>query len=354
MNTDPDQQQAMSSAIVVGLALREDDSAPLALARLLADRSGAPLTLACACPHEVPAPLPPPHYANALLDQTANALEAIANTLPGGQATKTHAAFGPRAGVLHALAEELGASAIVVGSTHHGDAGRVMMGDVAAGLLHGSTCPVVVAPRGYTGAELHRIGVAFDGSPESHAALSAAAGLAARTGGTIHCYTVLEPMELTPGYTTPGWVASPAYEERRLELAQDAANLALETKPAGTVTTSEVLHGPIVATLAQASEALDVLVCGSRGYGALRSVLAGSVSRGLAHRAACALVVIPRRASVRLASPWQPPQRRRDRLSDSPAPAALSLDDRHPERREVRAQVPSDDLVSGGDVGGTR
>jgi nucleotide-binding universal stress UspA family protein len=307
MQTDPEKEQAMSSPIIVGLALREDDTAPLALGGLLADRSDAPLTLACACPREVPAPLPPPHYANAFLDQTGDALEAVAKTLPGGEATTTHAAFGSRAGVLQALAEELDATAIVVGSTHRGDAGRVMMGDVAAGLLHGSTCPVVVAPRGYAGADLHRIGVAFDGSPESHAALSAAAGLAARTGGTIHCYTVLEPTEVTPVYTTPGWVASPAYEERRLELAQEAAGQALETNPAGTVATSEVLHGPIVATLAQASEALDVLVCGSRGYGALRSVLAGGVSRGLAHRAACALVVVPRRASVRLASPWQPP-----------------------------------------------
>jgi nucleotide-binding universal stress UspA family protein len=307
MPTDPDQEQAMPSPIIVGLALREDDASPLALARLLADRSDAPLTLACACPREVPAPLPPPHYAKALLDQTADALEAVAKTLPGGEATKTHAAFGPRAGVLHALAEELDATAVVVGSTHHGEPGRVMMGDVAAGLLHGSTCPVVVAPRGYAGADLHRIGVAFDGSPESRAALSAAAGLAARTGGAIHCYTVLEPLGLTPGYTAPGWVASPAYEERRLELAQEAAGQALETKPAGTVASSEVLHGPIVATLAEATETLDVLVCGSRGYGALRSVLAGGVSRGLAHRAACALVVVPRRASVRLSSPWQPP-----------------------------------------------
>ena len=94
----------MSSPIVVGLALREDDTAPLALARLLADRSGAPPALACACPREVPAPLPSPHYAKAFLDQTANALEAVANDVPGREPPKTHAAFGSRAGVLHALA----------------------------------------------------------------------------------------------------------------------------------------------------------------------------------------------------------------------------------------------------------
>ena len=297
----------MPSPIVVGLALREDDTAPLSLGCLLADHSGAALALATACPREVPAPLPAPHYANAYLDQTADDLKAVARTLEGHETTKTHAAFGSRAGVLHEVAEQLGAQAIVVGSTHRGDAGRVMIGDVAAGLLHGSTCPVAVAPRGYAGGPMLRIGVAFDGSPESHEALRAAAGLASRTGGAVHCYTVLEPIEWTPAYTPPGWVASPAYEERRLELAQETAATALVTKPAGTVTTAEVLHGLVVPTLAEASESLDVLVCGSRGYGALHSVLMGGVSRGLAHRAACALVVVPRETSARAASLWQPP-----------------------------------------------
>ena len=307
MEVDPDQARAMPSPIIVGLALREDDTAPLSLARVMAEHSGAPLALASACPREVPAPLPPPHYATALLDQTAADLEAAAKTLPGHEAAKTYATFGSRAGVLHALAEQLTADAIVVGSTHRGDVGRVMIGDVAAGLLHGSGCPVVVAPRGYAGGELRRIGVAFDGSPESHEALRAAAGLASRTGGSVHCYTVLEPIEWTPAYSAPGWAASPAYEERRLELAQETAATALETKPAGTVATAEVLHGLVVPALAEASESLDVLVCGSRGYGALRSVLMGGVSRGLAHRAACTLVVVPREASAQAASLWHPP-----------------------------------------------
>ena len=78
----------MPSPIVVGLALREDDAAPLALACLLAEHSGAALALATACPREVPAPLPAPHYANAFLDQTADDLEAVARTLEGRETTR--------------------------------------------------------------------------------------------------------------------------------------------------------------------------------------------------------------------------------------------------------------------------
>jgi nucleotide-binding universal stress UspA family protein len=42
------------------------------------------------------------------------------------------------------------------------------------------------------------------------------------------------------------------------------------------------------------SETLDVLVTGSRGYGAVRAVLLGSVSRALVRGAACPVVVSPR------------------------------------------------------------
>jgi nucleotide-binding universal stress UspA family protein len=46
--------------------------------------------------------------------------------------------------------------------------------------------------------------------------------------------------------------------------------------------------------LAEQSRELDLLVCGSRGYGALKSVLLGSVTRALAHSCACPLYIVPR------------------------------------------------------------
>ena len=49
-----------------------------------------------------------------------------------------------------------------------------------------------------------------------------------------------------------------------------------------------------VAALEQFSGDVDLLVCGSRGYGPLGSVLLGGVSRRLVHRAACPVVVVPR------------------------------------------------------------
>ncbi|HEY6888691.1 MAG TPA: universal stress protein, partial [Solirubrobacter sp.] len=48
------------------------------------------------------------------------------------------------------------------------------------------------------------------------------------------------------------------------------------------------------SALLRVSHEVDVLVCGSRGYGPLRSVLLGSVSRRLVDGAGCAVIVMPR------------------------------------------------------------
>ena len=46
--------------------------------------------------------------------------------------------------------------------------------------------------------------------------------------------------------------------------------------------------------LIRVSENLDLIVCGSRGYGPLRAVLLGGVSRRLAADARCPVIVLPR------------------------------------------------------------
>jgi nucleotide-binding universal stress UspA family protein len=48
--------------------------------------------------------------------------------------------------------------------------------------------------------------------------------------------------------------------------------------------------------LAEASEDLDLLVLGSRGYGPLHSVLVGGVAGRVVREAACPVIVLPRTA----------------------------------------------------------
>ena len=53
---------------------------------------------------------------------------------------------------------------------------------------------------------------------------------------------------------------------------------------------------------ASAARELDLLVCGSRGYGPLRSVLVGGVSGRLMRSAHCPVIVVPRGIEPPLAS----------------------------------------------------
>ena len=284
----------MSRPIIIGLALREDDAAPIALGRTVARLTDAPLVLATAYPPGSLYPIADPEYARALTGDARRALESVAAPLRAHHDVSVEVAPGTRAGALHAVAERAGASAIVVGSSHRGAVGRVLAGDVAANLLHGSPCPVLVAPRGYTRTGIDRIGVAFQDTPEGRAALDLAAGLAAVRGASLKLVTVVAPEVYTGAAMVPGWtMGSTELRDMMVEVAQRAADGALHRLDPGAPATAEVRHGPVVGALAAFSEEVDLLVTGSRGYGALHGVIAGSVSRGLAHLSAAPLLVVP-------------------------------------------------------------
>ncbi len=286
----------MPSPILVGLALREDDTAPLALGRMLARLTDEPLALLTALPHEAPGFIPAPEYALALQREAAERLDAVAAPLRAEHDVSTTVRMDSPARALSQAAEQLGAAAVVVGSTHRGRVGRVLAGDVAAGLLHGAPCPVVVAPRGFAaGGAPARIAVAYAGTDESRAALEAAAELARRAGARIDVLSAVEPAPWIAAAAAPGLMSLPELEAERREQTEAAAAEALATLPEELRGAVQVLPGgDAVRALAEASEGFDLLVSGSRGYGAVRSVLAGGVSRGLAREARCPLLVVPR------------------------------------------------------------
>lgn len=83
----------------------------------------------------------------------------------------------------------------VVGSSHTGHLGRVLPGSTAERLLHGSPCPVAVVPHGYRSAskgESQMIACAWDGGPESEAALLAAEALAKELSASLRVIAVFE------------------------------------------------------------------------------------------------------------------------------------------------------------------
>ncbi len=167
---------------------------------------------------------------------------------------------GSPAAMIIELAESAGIDLIVVGSPHRGAVGRALIGSVAESLLHGSPCPVVVAPRGYAG-ERHeqflRIAVGHDGTPEADAALHAAEALALRSNALIDVLTVLAPPAATPGPV--GYAPTdPPQPEKIL-------NQAIHSLDDRLGATGRRLDGPPAHMLAGACEDADLLVVGSRG-----------------------------------------------------------------------------------------
>jgi len=232
----------------------------------------------------------------------AEVLECLgeaADSLPSDaslQVERRAVASSSAAAALQELAEAEHPRALVLGSCHRGAVGRVVIGGVAERLLHGSPCPVVVAPRGLAEREPVRLGtvcVGFDGRAEGWTALQRGAQIAGAAGGRLRVAMVVPPLTGTP--TMP--VFPPEIVEERLKAAQIELDHAVRSVAKRLEPAAMLLRGNPAQQLAdEASVAVDLLVVGSRGYGPLQRVLLGSVSTSLMHDAPCPVMVVPRTA----------------------------------------------------------
>lgn len=281
----------LSGPVMVGYDGTETGRDALVLGRLLAETTGGELVLARVFPvnpwharHELPRETVDRARAaeeEVVLDlaELAKSVGARAEPVPGHSAAQG----------LHDLAEELGAGAVVVGSTHRGEVGRVLAGSTGERLLHGAPCGVALAPRGLREdheASLRVIGLAYDGSAESRVAHRHAIGLALSAKATMRIFTVVAGAEGAGGE-----------DERDRELYRQALEEALAAAPPELRAAGTFLGGDPARVIAtEAQKGVDLLVLGSRGYGPLKRVLLGGVSLSLVRMAPCALLVLPRGA----------------------------------------------------------
>ncbi|WP_229074570.1 universal stress protein [Actinoplanes sp. DH11] len=194
---------------------------------------------------------------------------------------------------LHDLAEHRQAALLVVGSGAAAPTSRLFPGSTAERLLAGSVCPVAVAPAGLPDppGTIGRIGVAYVDTPDGRAALEAAARLARRTGVPLLLVTVVARGDAAMPFML-GKDAERAFLDTARETYEQALHRAAESVPDVAVRW-ELRSGDVVESLAELTE-VDVLFCGSRGYGPARRVLLGGVSARLLRRAHRPVVVVPR------------------------------------------------------------
>ncbi len=192
---------------------------------------------------------------------------------------------------LHQQAEQQGADLLVVGSCSRGAFGRAMLGDDTHAALNGAPCAVPIASRGFAEhlEPIANIGVGYNSSPESVAALAVARELAAPTGAAVHALEVVSIPTVAYAGTVP-----PAIGESIDALLREASSRMEQMSGVE----GRAVYGLTGEELAALGDEVDILVVGSRGYGPVRRLVLGSTSDYLERHARCPLVVLPRVASA--------------------------------------------------------
>ena len=280
----------MSKTILVGYDPRRGDRASVAFGGLAARFTGAPLVIAAARAPGAPDDLA--EWLDRLRGELrASGVEASCRTLAGPSAA--HA--------LHDAAEELDAGLLVLGATMRRGAERAIHGSTADRLLHGAPCPVAVVPHGWRAPDrLSVVGAAFTDTPDGREALYGARLLARAAGAKLRVLSAVQPRAFQDGFeetyggapmveaTTYTEVGSAMYAK-----AEGAAAEATSTIDDVEVELDVSVQDP-VDFLSAASRRVDLLVCGSRGYGPNRAVLLGGVTSRITLEAACPVIVLER------------------------------------------------------------
>jgi nucleotide-binding universal stress UspA family protein len=207
-------------------------------------------------------------------------------------------AQGPAAPVLVERARD--ADLLVVGSRGRGGGRSVVLGSVALHCATQAACPVLVVHTGVGGAsDEPKVVVGVDGSDASRAALAAAIEEAASRGVTLD---VLVSFEITDYWTDLSTVIVPTVEQISAELHRRTGDLVqgvLDSRPAGSPRPHVrviVAQGPAGEVLVRHGRDADLLVVGSRGRGAFRGLLLGSIALNCVMHAPCPVLVVHPRA----------------------------------------------------------
>ena len=299
MSARPDSERAVGvTPLIVGVDGSERSRDALALAVQLAE-PGQGVLLAHVHPYGALSDLlSGDDYARLVREVAESTLSAAHETLhPATERVMQLVSNRSPAAGLHDLAAEKDAALIVVGSSHRSGLGRVLAGSVAESVLAGSPVPVAIAPRGLAGSEesIRIVGCGFDGSPEAHAG--------ARLGRRPRSPPARTPRgaRRAPRIAFGGVSSAGAFGYRsaddtlRRTLEQQMRDAIASLGP-GVEVSGRLLDGDPSTALVDASTELDLLALGSRGYGPIRTVLLGSVSRTLVREGACSVVVLPRGA----------------------------------------------------------
>ena len=213
-------------------------------------------------------------------EQDAHAIDELRAELAGPD-VEVRACLARSAGAeITETAAQLKAGMVVLGTSGRRFARTGWLGTTAERALQSVQCPVVVVPRRYTPPPdgIANIGVAYAGGAAGRAALGWAARLPRAEGA---CMTAIRVVHSD----------ADAQQRSLLLSAVRGATTAVDERAEFDI---EIRFGDPADVLVATAGRLDLLVMGSRHGGSQRPVALGSVSRGVAERSPCPVVIVPR------------------------------------------------------------
>ena len=290
MNGGPEQLPGTDRRpVVVGYNGRPHGREALVWAAAEASRRDAPLLVVYAANYPGmtldPGPgllHPDPGALDAANEVTARGVAVALATRPGLRVAGATEVTSPAQTLTRAAVD---AELLVIGTRGHGRVLGALLGSVAFEVAARASCPVIVVktaanPRPQSAGVV----VGTDGSEGATHALKFAADHAAATSRELHIVT-------STGDQPPAGISQERLRGAAQQIAGEAQEMVAGTHPRLRVIT-RVEDGPAERALIDASTTADLVAVGTRGRGAFRGMLLGSVSHALIHGAHCPVAVI--------------------------------------------------------------
>lgn len=294
------------SGVVLGFGPESRSRAGLHLAARLARTTGDPLVLCCVVhdswdaaglrdAHDVDAEWRS-YLQQSAREAVAEAREALSDDLAVEDVVRSGRS------VPAALVEEgvrRAAELLVVGSATVGGVGRIALGSTSDRLVHSSTVPIALAPRGYPdGGPIGRIVLAVDPTRGDVALAPHVARLARSLGVPVEIVTfAVRPQHrsamgvLADQGVYEAWKESVAQTHTEIRGALEAEQDPVSVSGTGLVT-DERWSGAL-ASVDWAED--DLLVVGSSRHGQVARVFLGSTATRILRHSPVPVVVLPRR-----------------------------------------------------------
>jgi nucleotide-binding universal stress UspA family protein len=292
-DNDPIRDDGARPQVVVGVDGSPGSRAALIHAFTTAAQRGADLDVVSSCPVNLvwtgglPLEIPDTEAIRLETESRVRSVvdevrsdQSIAGT-PGMDAVVVRVVVTETRAVPALLKQSQHADLLVVGSRGRGEMRSALLGSVALHCVSHARCPVMVVHPAAAVAGLPRVVVGVDGSTESRAALVAALQEADRTEAEVEVVAAYFP---TDYWTDATMVLVQSVEAIRADLQRRTdelvADVVREQTAAGVTARvrTTIQEGPAAEVLLQRAHDAQLLVVGSRGRGAIRGLLLGSVA----------------------------------------------------------------------------